>query len=153
MHPNRIAEEAIGAGAISELTGYAGLRREVSYGEASRVDFLLQGDDRADCYVEVKAVTLRHDRAACFPDAVTERGSRHLAELAARVRSGDRAVMLFLVMRQDCLEFRPAGWIDPAYAAGLRRARAEGVETLCYACQINVSEMTIGAALPIVLDE
>jgi sugar fermentation stimulation protein A len=96
-------------------------------------------------------VTLRRDDAACFPDSITARGTKHLGELAERVRQGDRAVMLYLVQRGDCRLFKPADWIDPVYAAGLRRAKAEGVETLCYACRLSLDGIEIDRALPLEL--
>ena len=150
-HPNRVAFEAIAAGAIPELAGYDEIRREVKYGTGSRIDLLLTGAGRPTCYVEVKAVTLKRDDAACFPDSVTARGTRHLGDLADRVRLGDRAVMLYLVQRGDCGLFRPADWIDPVYAAALRRAKAEGVETLCYACRLSLDGIEIDRALPLEL--
>jgi sugar fermentation stimulation protein A len=151
MHPNAVAFEAIAAGAIPELAGYSDIRREVRYGAKSRIDLLLAGPDRPTCYVEVKNVNLKRGDAACFPDSVTARGTRHLGDLAERVRLGDRAAMLFLVQRGDCGVFRPADWIDPAYSAALRRARAEGVETLCYACRLSLDGIEIGRALPLEL--
>jgi len=151
LHPNAIAEEAIAASAIPELAGYDEIRREVKYGVNSRIDLLLQSKNRPICYVEVKNVTLKRDDTACFPDSVTDRGTKHLQELSERVRAGDRAVMLFLVQRGDCVRFRPAGWIDPAYEAALRRAKAEGVETLCYACRPSLDGIEIGRTLPVEL--
>ena len=149
--PNEIAFEAISAGAIPELAGYGEIRREVKYGANSRIDLLLAGADRPTCYVEVKAVTLKRDDAACFPDSVTARGTKHLGALADIVRLGDRAVMLYLVQRGDCRLFRPAEWIDPVYAAALRRAKAEGIETLCYACRLSLDGIEIDRALPLEL--
>lgn len=151
LHPNLIAFEAIAAGAIPELAGYSEIRREVGYGANSRVDLLLAGPDRPTCYVEVKNVHLKRDDAACFPDSVTARGTKHLGDLAERVRLGDRAVMLFLVQRGDCAVFRPAEWIDPVYSAALRRAKAEGVETLCYSCRLSLDGIEIGRPLPLEL--
>lgn len=153
-HANRVGEEAIGAGEIPELAGYASLRREVKYGQNSRIDILLEDDARPPCYVEIKSVTLRrpegaHPGAAEFPDSVTKRGAKHLAELAAMVDSGARAAMLYLVQRGDCDRFRLAADIDPGYAAAMADARNRGVEALCYACDITQHNIEIGGALPV----
>src|SRR5262249_35358828 len=97
-HPNALAAEAIAQGAIAELTGYASLRREVRYGKNSRVDFLLEDPTRPPCYVEIKNVHLmRRTGLAEFPDAVTKRGAKHLAELTDMVAAGNPAVMFFLI--------------------------------------------------------
>lgn len=151
MHPNRVAAEAIAAGAIPELSGYAGLRREVRYGAASRIDLLLEGPGMPTCYVEVKSVTLMRSGMAEFPDAVTARGARHLAELSAMVRQGARAVMLFLVQRGDCDRFQVAADIDPAYDAGLQRAMAAGVEVLCYSCRLALDGISVDGRVPVAL--
>lgn len=130
-HPNRIVAEAIAAGLVPALAGYDHLRREVAYGTRSRVDILLQGENRPDCYVEVKSVTLsRRPGIAEFPDAVTARGAKHLGELTAMVAGGARAVLVYLVGRTDCRSFEIAADIDPAYAAAARSAASAGVETL-----------------------
>jgi sugar fermentation stimulation protein A len=154
-HPNRVGEEAIGAGAIPELAGYASLRREVKYGQNSRIDILLEDEARPPCYVEIKSVTLRrperdHPTAAEFPDAVTKRGAKHLVELTDMAENGSRAVMLYLVQRGDCDHFRVAADIDPVYAAAMAEARNRGVEALCYACDITQHDIEIGGALPVV---
>ena len=148
-HPNAIAEEAVRAGAIAALDGYAGIRREVRYGRNSRIDLLLEGPGRPACYVEVKNVHLKRGEWAEFPDAVTVRGAKHLEELRAMVAGGARAVMLYLVQRQDCRAFRPAEDIDPTYAAGLRAAIGDGVEAICYTCHMSLQGISIGEPLPI----
>jgi len=148
---NAVAVEAIAAGRIEALCGYPGLRREVRYGARSRVDAVLSGDGRPDCYVEVKNVHLKRGPAAEFPDSVTARGARHLAELAAVAASGGRAVMLYIVQRQDCAAFRLAADIDPTYAAAFRAAAAAGVEALCYACAVGTGAVTVDRRLPIEL--
>jgi sugar fermentation stimulation protein A len=148
-HPNQLAVEAVAAGRIPELRGYPTLRREVGYGRASRVDLLLEAPGRPICYVEVKSVTLRRGRLAEFPDCVTKRGSKHLAELAAMARDGHRAVMLYVVQRSGCAGFRVAADIDSAYDAAFQEARAAGVEALCYYCRVNPVGIEIEAPLAI----
>jgi sugar fermentation stimulation protein A len=155
-HPNRIGEAAIGAGDIPELAGYGTLRREVKYGQSSRIDILLEDEARPPSYVEIKSVTLRrpdgvHPTACEFPDAITKRGAKHLAELADMADSGARAVMLYLAQRNDCDHFRIAADIDPAYAAAMAEARARGVEALCYACDIQPDGIRIDRPLPLVV--
>lgn len=148
-HPNRIAAEAILSGQIPELAGYGRLRREVRYGQNSRIDLLLEDDGgKPPCHVEVKSVTLsRAAGLAEFPDAVTARGAKHLDELARIAEAGGRAVMLFLVQRPDCGRFTVAADIDPAYATGFRQALRAGVETLCYGCRVSLSGLEVAGPL------
>lgn len=148
---NRVVEEALQAGRIKGLAGYAARRREVPYGEASRVDFLLTGASRRDAYVEVKSVTLkRRGDLAEFPDTVTKRGARHLDELAAMVAAGQRAVLLYLVMRTDCAEVAVAGDIDPAYGTAFARANTGGVEMLAISAQISPAGIMVAKSLPVI---
>ncbi len=150
--PNHIVAEAIKAGAIEALSGYATLRQEVKYGKNSRIDILLEDPERPPCYVEVKNVHLRRDGTlAEFPDAVTERGAKHLVELGDMVEAGHRAVMLYLVQRMDCDRFAIAADVDPAYDRGLRVARERGVEVLCYACRLTTDEITVDRALDLAI--
>ena len=143
--PNRVVGEALRAGAIAELACYADIRAEVKYGDRSRVDFLLSGGG-PDAYVEVKNVHLRRrGDIAEFPDAVTARGARHLAELARVAAAGHRAVMLYLVQRTDCARFALAGDIDPAYARAF--AAAAGVEVLVFGTRISTDGVTLGSRL------
>ena len=148
MVANRVGEEAIGGGVVPELDGYAILRREVKYGKNSRVDLLLQDDDRPDCYVEIKNVHLMREAGlAEFPDSVTARGTKHLRELAAMVKAGHRAVMLYVVQRGDCDRFALAEDIDPAYASAFADAKAQGVEAIAYGCALSVKEIVLNKAL------
>ncbi len=153
--PNGLVEEAVVAGAIAELTGYGNLRREVAYGRNSRIDLLLEEAGRPPCYVEVKNVTMRRgtapDDPAEFPDSVTARGTKHLAELADRVEAGERAVMLYLVQRTDCDRLTIAGDIDPVYAEALGRAMAVGVEVLCYGCNMSTRGISVAGPLALAL--
>lgn len=148
-HPNRIVAEALKAGAIPELTGYASVRPEVKYGEASRIDFLLEGEDRPACWLEVKNIHLmRTPGLAEFPDCVAARSAKHLRELEAMVARGDRAVQLFVVQRTDCDRFDTAGDLDPTYHAALRHAFRAGVEVLCYRCVIDLEGVALSERVP-----
>lgn len=148
--PNGIVAEAIEAARVPEFAGYDRLRREVRYGQNSRIDLLLDGDGRGKCYVEVKNVHLRRGAGAAFPDAVTKRGAKHMAELAAMAAAGHRAAVFYLVQRADCRDFRIAADIDPDYDAAFSAARRAGVEAACYACRISTSAIVLDAPLPIV---
>lgn len=148
---NAITAEAIELGRIAELAGYESLRREVKYGTNSRIDILLEGPRLAPCYVEVKNVTLaRHPPISEFPDSRTERGTKHLRELAEMVRQGARAVMFYCVNRTDCTSFDLARDIDVAYGIEFDRARRAGLEILAYSCDIDMDGITLASPLKVV---
>ena len=149
--PNKLVAEAITAGDIPALTGYANIKREVKYGAEgkSRIDILLTDDNKAPCYVEVKNTTLRTGDAAQFPDAVTTRGAKHLDELMAEVDAGNRAVMFYLVQRDDCAYFSPATDIDPVYSGKLKDAALKGVEVLVYSCTVTPEGITLKTSLEV----
>jgi sugar fermentation stimulation protein A len=145
---NAIVAEGLAAGRFPNLPT-AAIAREVKIGQTalhnSRLDFRLGDAEGRSCWVEVKSVTL--SRRACvaeFPDAKTDRGSRHLAELGTLAQAGARAVLLFLVQRSDCREVRIAGDIDPAYAAAMTQARAQGVEIRAFSCGITPLGIDVG---------
>jgi sugar fermentation stimulation protein A len=149
-HPNNLVAAAIAAGTIAELAGYPSLRREVPYGRRSRVDIVLSGGGRPDAYVEVKNVHLsRRHGLSEFPDSVTARGTRHLAELSDMVVAGHRAVMFYLVHRGDTSGFAIARDMDPAYARAFDDARAAGVEMLAYRCRVGLDEVAVTGPVPI----
>jgi sugar fermentation stimulation protein A len=150
IHPNRLAAEGITTSAVAELDGYDALRREVRYGLRSRVDLVLTAAGRPDAYVEVKNAHLSRTRGlAEFPDSVTQRGARHLAELSRVVANGGRAAMLYVIQRTDADRFAVARDLDPAYGAAFDRARTAGVEMLAYACELSRDEILIARAVPI----
>ena len=149
LHPNRIVAEALAAGLIPELAGYETIRREVKYGEASRVDFLLTDSGRPPLWLEIKNVHLmRSEGLAEFPDCVAARSSRHLRELASMVDRGERAAALFVVQRTDCEAFSACADLDPVFAAALDQASALGVEVLCYDCDIDINRVALRRRLP-----
>jgi sugar fermentation stimulation protein A len=149
MSPNRIVAEALSAGLIPELHGYETIRREVKYGEASRVDFLLTAPDRPSCWLEIKNCHLsRGSGLAEFPDCVAARSSRHLRELAAMAKAGDRAVVLFVVQRMDCDRFSACAELDPVFARALGEVAREGVEVLAYVCEIDEQSVALKTRIP-----
>lgn len=150
---NELAEAAVLDGRIAELAGYDSLRREVKYGENSRIDLLLEHEGRPPCWVEVKNVHwMRQPGLAEFPDGVTARGAKHLVELTAKAKAGERAVQLFVVQRNDCDRLRPADDLDPVYAKTLREAAKAGVDVLAYACEVATSGIEISRAMQVELD-
>lgn len=151
---NRLVEEAILNGTLRELQGYDRLRREVPYGlENSRIDLLLEGHaHQPDCYVEVKNVTaLVEDSVAIFPDAISQRGSKHLRELHVMVEQGKRGVVVFCIQRADAQQFRPAEKIDPIYAKTVCLVVKQGVEALAYHTQIDTNGIQLIHRLPVIL--
>lgn len=150
---NGLVKEAIEQGVVPELRDYARLRSEVRYGsEKSRIDLLLEDDDRPPCYVEVKNVTAAVEGGiGYFPDAVTERGSKHLRELMEVVRLGQRGVIFFCVQRGDVSEVRPADHIDKVYGRTLREALAAGVEAMAWRAEITPGSIHLTKPLPVVV--
>lgn len=151
---NKLVAEAIEAEVISELSGYAHMKAEVKYGTNSRIDLLLTDPNRADCYVEVKNVTLLEEEGiASFPDAVTARGKKHLEELVNIVKSGGRAVLCYCVQRESAQVVRPAEHRDPAYAATLREAVKQGLEVIAYKATFSKEAIFLKEALPVEIKE
>ncbi len=160
---NDVAFAALTANAYPPFAAYRTLQREVTSPDGSRFDFRLsQPDSRptrgapptsssATCWVEVKSVTLCADRRGRFPDAVTERGRRHLEHLAARVRDGERAALLFIAQRDDADSVAPADDIDPAYGAALRSAVAAGVEVHAWSVKVTPTALLLSRVLPVLL--
>jgi sugar fermentation stimulation protein A len=150
-HPNKIVSEAIGAKRIKPLAGYASLKREQRYGRNSRIDILLEDETKGTCYVEIKNVHLmRKPGRAEFPDSVTERGAKHLGELADMVQAGKRAVMLFLIQRDDAKSFSLARDIDSTYGAAFDSAVAAGVEAIALRCRLSETSIEVDRTVKII---
>ena len=151
QQPNTLVAEALKEGLIPELRHYMSVRQEVKYGAKSRVDFLLESPSRRPCCLEIKNVHLmRKPRVAEFPDCVTDRGAKHMEELAAAIGSGARAVVLFVIQIASADRFAVARDIDPAFAAAFHVARGQGVQMLAWRCNVNLNGIEIAAPVPII---
>lgn len=150
LRANSLVYEALIANRLSALANYQIIRREVkSPGANSRFDFLLTGDGLADCYLEVKSMTLAHGQQGYFPDAVTERGQKHLRELMQVAARGQRAVLLFAVLHPAITCVAAAAHIDPCYADLLAQAQDCGVQVLAYKADISLQQMRLSRQLPL----
>jgi sugar fermentation stimulation protein A len=147
--PSRLLYEALRVGRLEEFAGYAEVRREVTYGQ-SRLDLVLEGGpDGGRCFIEAKSVTLVEEGVALFPDAPTQRGRRHLGELARAKAEGYRAAVVFVVQRDDAIRFSSHYGADPAFGQALREAAQAGVEVYVYKCRVSEREITLNAPLPV----
>ncbi|GJE38344.1 DNA/RNA nuclease SfsA [Methylobacterium persicinum] len=152
VRPNGLVAEAFRAGLIAPLAGYEALRPEVRYAKASRVDFVASGP-AGPCHVEVKNCHLmRRAGLAEFPDCTAARSARHMRDLADVVAAGGRALVVIVVQMQAGA-FDVARDIDPAFDRAFRDARAAGVETRAYRCDVGPAGVTIAGEIPIVTPE
>lgn len=147
-NPNALVEEAIHSGVLQELQGYQTLRREVAYGQNSRIDILLENPFDPLVYVEVKNVHLKRGKNAAFPSSITARGAKHMRELSERVRQGHQAYVIYVVQRNDCEGFEIAEDIDPLYGQEAREAFKNGVKSLVYACKVTPQAITLTHRIP-----
>lgn len=152
LRANQLVREAIQADIVAPLTGYSSIQAEVKYGaERSRIDFLLQADNRRNCYIEVKSVTLLDKGKGYFPDAVTVRGQKHLRELAKIAENGERAVLFFAVLHSGIEDVSPARHIDAQYAELLAQAQQSGTEIICYKAQFSTTGLSLQQSLKVTL--
>ncbi|WP_340679210.1 DNA/RNA nuclease SfsA [Paraglaciecola sp.] len=148
---NELVAEAIHNDVINELKGYQQVKREVKLsGDNSRIDFMLTGVGLADCFVEVKSVTLLQNKQGYFPDAVTLRGHKHLRALSELALQGKRAVLLFCVQHTGMQSVKIAEHIDPQYKLELTDALSSGVEILTYSANISPKNILINQAIPFI---
>lgn len=150
--PNRLIEKAFTEGSIDEFREWRLLRREYRMGR-SRWDFLLENREGApgqQMVLEVKSVTLVVNGVALFPDAVTERGARHLRELSELAQTdGWSAAALFVVQREDASAFRAAAELDPAFSSALDEAVRAGVKVYCRKCLVTPERVILSDKLPV----
>ena len=155
--PNALFREALDGRSLEPFSGWSLYEREVPLPVRggrihSRADFLLHGPDGTRTWVEVKSATLVEGRCAYFPDAVTDRGRRHLEELAMMVRAGDRAAVCFIVQRPDADMLRPQWDRDPAFAEALAAAEAAGVLLTAYNADISLHQAQIRQPIPVLTE-
>jgi sugar fermentation stimulation protein A len=153
LRANRLVREALSERRLRSFEHYAELSPEVALGGA-RIDFRLSGPGKADCYIEVKSVTLgqsdaKQDGLGLFPDAPSKRALNHLDVLSGLARKGSRAVLLYCAQHTAIRKVSAAERIDPDYAQGLRRAREAGVEVMACGVHIDPRRIEIGCELPV----
>ncbi|MBE8215660.1 MAG: DNA/RNA nuclease SfsA [Endozoicomonadaceae bacterium] len=154
LRANQIIAEALTLKVLDPFLAYQTIKKEVRYGQGSRVDFVLTQPHQPDCYIEVKSVTLSEElEVGLFPDAVTERGVRHLKELIYQKTLGQRAVLLFCAQHTGITCIKPADHIDSLYGVMLRKADAAGVEILAYSVEISTApaQLLLSKPLPVIL--
>ncbi len=148
---NAVVREGFERGLLPGFEDYPTLRSEVKYGEGSRADLLLEGD-AGRVFVEVKSVTLCREGVGAFPDAVSERGRKHIRELQAVLAPDTRGLLLFCVFHSGIERVCAAGDIDPAYRDALAGALDAGLEVQAWRAEISPGELRLAEQLPFSLD-
>ncbi|MCE2463967.1 MAG: DNA/RNA nuclease SfsA [Dehalococcoidia bacterium] len=147
--PNALVCEVLEAKRLPQFAGYDHFTREVTYGE-SRLDIALEGSEGM-CYVETKSVTLIEGGTGLFPDSPTIRGKKHVDSLSKAILEGYRAVVFFVVQRDDAQAFSPNDAADPQFGVALRRALSQGVEVYAYGCRVTTGEIALSDPLTVKL--
>lgn len=137
--PNEIFADAISSGKIEEIGEVDFVKREVKY-KNSRFDIYYEKNGKKG-FVEVKGVTLEENGLAKFPDAPTERGTKHILELMEAKKEGYETSIAFVVQMKGVKSFTPHKERDKKFYDALYKAYNEGVNILLYDC--NVSENSI----------
>ena len=149
---NAVVREGFESGVVTGFGDYPGIRSEVKYGEGSRADLLLEGQD-GRVFVEVKSVTLWRDGGlGAFPDALSDRGRKHIRELQSVLDANTRALLLFCVFHRGIERVCAAGDIDPAYRDALAEAATDGLEVQAWRVEVSPSALTLSEPLPFSLD-
>lgn len=140
--PNQVVSEALQQGLLPQFPNLTRIAREVRFGN-SRFDLYYENESEKG-FIEVKGVTLERDGTALFPDAPTERGAKHLVELAEAVKSGFKGHVFFLVQMKGPGRFLPNTAMDSKFTEALRIARASGVEILAYDSLVTEDGLVLG---------
>ena len=142
--PNAAVGEWLHSGGLGDVEQ---VRAEAVHGE-SRVDFSFVLNGKR-CFLEVKGVTLETDGVCAFPDAPTQRGTKHLRGLTAAVAEGYGAYVLFVIQMKNVQYLHPNDETDPAFGTALREAAAAGVQVLAMDCRVTPQSMTLGESIPV----
>jgi len=147
--PNQVFLEHLRAGRY--MKGITRIQPEAKYG-GSRFDFYVEAGERKayrKIFIEVKGVTLEDEGMALFPDAPTERGLKHVNELAQCLREGYEAHIVFVIQMSDVRCFTPNSRMHPAFGEALVAAKAAGVEVVALDCIVTANSLTIGKGVPV----
>ncbi len=154
--PNKLIKASFLHPLLQALQGYRLIKPEQRYGHElrSRVDFYCADSTSLEppLYLEIKSVTLKINDDAQFPDAVSSRALKHVADLVAMIDQGSKAALWFIVQRQDCQNFRPAAHIDRQYAEALTRARGAGLQVRALAARIDEQGLRLTHELPCIIE-
>jgi sugar fermentation stimulation protein A len=144
---NHLVREALENGVIDDFGALGSITPEVRVSAGSRLDFRLE-TTTGPVYREVKNCSLAENGVALFPDAVTDRGAKHLRELVRLAADGHGAAALFCVQRSDAACCAPAAAIDPAYADAVTWAAGRGVRFLAYRAEVCPQAVTLREKIP-----
>ncbi len=147
--PNDLVAALARTGQLPGVPPALEVQREVPHGPHTRFDLKVSTAD-GPIYIEVKNVSLVLDGVARFPDAQTERGRKHLRQLAAMARQGTRCLMVYVIQREDAQAFGSADHIDPEYGKALRRALKAGVQALALRCRVSPEGLEVLGPVPLV---
>ncbi|MBE6049920.1 MAG: DNA/RNA nuclease SfsA [Clostridium sp.] len=148
--PNKVVKEALVNKAVDKLVDYNNILSEKTFG-SSRFDFKLSKDSGEEYYLEVKGVTLEENGECRFPDAPTERGTKHLLELIEVRKSGRGAGVLFLIQMDGAINFTANDDRDPKFGEALRKAKSEGVDIFAYSCKVDKYGITLDKSVEILI--
>ena len=149
--PNKLVFEALSGKTLKPFSHYKRIHPEVTY-RRSRFDFLVTTENDR-CFIEVKSCTLVHNGVGLFPDAPTQRGTRHIRELTQALRNGYRASIIFIVQRPDVTSIAPNDKTDPEFGLMLRQACCQGVEIYAYSSMYKDDEVVLGSPIAVQLDD
>ena len=149
---NKIVDDALKNNILKHFSNKVKIQREKVFNKNTRFDFFLQ-EKKEKIFLEVKNVTLkRKDDLAEFPDSVTLRGTKHIKELINAKKRGFKAVLMFVIQRDDCNKFKVAEDIDPEYSKILKIAIKQKVKIVCYDCKFSSKGIKLNKEIKILIN-